>query len=547
MDLTSERWARIREVFDKAIAVPRDEVEAWISARCDGDLTALEEVRKLLAGHWRTTSILGSIEQQLIHAEVSDLVGLQIGAYELLEQIGHGGMGAVYRASRADGVMRKSVAIKLIRAGLRDDIVLDRFRRERDILASLDHPGIARLIDAGSAEGGLPYLIMDYVDGQPIDRWCDERRLNVAERLKLFRSICAVVQYAHDNSVVHRDLKPGNILVTADGTVKLLDFGIAKLLEPQPAAGSLALTGAVMPPMTIAYASPEQIRGERISVRTDIYSLGVVLYELLTGRLPYDASLDTPYEISKFVLMICEQAPILPSTAAAAAESASSVREGTSERLKRRLEGDLDNILLMALRKEQQRRYSSVQQLSDDLRRHLEHLPVVARQNTVWYRAGKLIRRHPIVVAVSALIVLSTLLGFVTLLWATRVATEERTQMPRQTISNERVPSPEETRIPADQDTLLHLRRILGPQLLFGFYLMLVTLAATIYLTRAPAKRAAAALAGGAIFMFVWIQCNQFGYSMGWWHSNYPGIPNPMSLLSTWIMMIFLFNVSSII
>ena len=336
----------------------------------------------------------------------------RIGAYRLLRKLGHGGMGTVYLAARADDQYQKRVAIKVIR-GLDSAEIVRHFRRERQILAGLEHPHIARLLDGGTTDDGLPYFAMEHIDGQPIDRFCDERKLSVRERLVLFQGVCGAVQHAHRNLVVHRDIKPGNILVTAEGVPKLMDFGIAKLLNPEVAGESRTATGLAMTP---EYASPEQARGGAVTTATDVYSLGVVLYELLTGRRPYRLKSRETLVVLK---AICEDEPERPSTAVGrteertlpdgttettTADSVSRTREGTPERLKRRLRGDLDNIVLMALRKEPQRRYGSVEALSEDVRRYLEGRPVTARKATTWYRASKFVRRNAVGVAAAALL-----------------------------------------------------------------------------------------------------------------------------------------------
>jgi serine/threonine protein kinase/tetratricopeptide (TPR) repeat protein len=366
------------------------------------------------------------------------VVERRIGAYRILRELGHGGMGTVHLAARADDQYQKRVAIKVIR-GLDSAEVVRHFRRERQIVAGLDHPNIARLFDGGSTDDGLPYFVMEYVEGQPIDRFCDERRLSVEERLKLFQGVCAAVQYAHRNLVVHRDIKPHNILVTADGVPKLMDFGIAKLLNPEIAGEAVTGTDVAMTP---EYASPEQARGGPITTAADVYSLGVVLYELLTGQRPYKLTTHNTLEILKAV---CEEEPERPSTAVGrtgertlanwttqerTAESVSRTREGTPERLKRRLRGDLDNIVLMALRKEPQRRYGSVEALSEDIRRYLEGRPVTARKATASYRALKFVRRNHAAVMVAAVltaaIVVSVVSGFLAVRRQARVAEAER-------------------------------------------------------------------------------------------------------------------------
>jgi len=326
-------------------------------------------------------------------------------------------MAAVYLATRADDVYLKQVAVKLVIPGLDHQEILRRFQNERQTLAGLDHPNIVKLLDGGTTEEGLPYLIMDYVEGVAIDEYCDSRNQSTTERLHVFRVVCAAVQYAHEKHVVHRDLKPSNILVTADGIPKLLDFGIAKVLNLEPGSRNLELTQSGLRPMTPAYASPEQVRGETVSPATDVYALGVVLYELLTGHRPYRLKRRTPLEIER---AICDTDPEKPSTAVDRVETetaadgtttktvtpqlVSQTREGEPEKLRRRLRGDLDNIVLRALNKEPQRRYSSVEEFSADIGRHLEHRPVNARKHTLGYRTSKFVRRRKVeVVALLAM------------------------------------------------------------------------------------------------------------------------------------------------
>jgi non-specific serine/threonine protein kinase/serine/threonine-protein kinase len=324
-------------------------------------------------------------------------------------------MGAVYLAERV-GEFHQQVALKLMRPGLHSRMVVSRFRHERQILAGLDHPYIAHLLDGGATEDGRPYFVMEYVAGVPIDVWCARRGLSMAARLELFRKVCAAVEYAHGRLVVHRDIKPGNILVGEDGAPKLLDFGIAKLMGPAQANRTEALTEIGMRLMTPEYASPEQARGLAVTTATDVYSLGVVLYELLTGKMPYSLATTSAAEREK---TICETEPPLPSAAQPDGRSA------------RRLAGDLDNITLKALEKDPQRRYLSVEQLSEDIRRHLEGLPVTARPQTLIYRAGKFARRNRTAVAAAVLLVLSLAGGLVATAWQAHVAGIERARAER--------------------------------------------------------------------------------------------------------------------
>jgi non-specific serine/threonine protein kinase/serine/threonine-protein kinase len=369
--------------------------------------------------------------------------GRRLGAYQIIELIGEGGMGEVYRAVRADDQYQMQVAIKLVRVGFDSRFTLARFKAERQILANLDHPNITRLLDGGATEDGQPFLVMEYVRGIPLDQYCDQHQLNVNARLELFRIVCTAVQFAHQNLVIHRDLKPGNILVTEDGTPKLLDFGIAKIMEPEGAGAAMARTQTMVRLLTPGYASPEQLRGEPISTASDVYSLGVVLYELLTGHLPYRVAARSPEEMARATI---ESEPERPSAAIQREEDAtgdsgttrtltpaaiSAVREGTPERLRRRLSGDLDNIVLTALRKEPHRRYASVDQFSDDIRRHLEGHPVHARTDTFTYRSGKFLKRHTASVLAAALVTLSLIAGIAVSLREAHVARVQRSRAER--------------------------------------------------------------------------------------------------------------------
>jgi serine/threonine protein kinase/tetratricopeptide (TPR) repeat protein len=345
----------------------------------------------------------------------AERLDLRIGPYRALKELGRGGMGRVYLAARADEQYQKRVAIKVIKADVDRNEVVSRFRRERQILASLDHPNISRFLDGGATEDGRPYVVMEYVEGKAIDQYCDLQKLSIPERLKLFRKLCSAVEYAHRNLIVHRDIKPGNILVTGEGVPKLLDFGIAKLVNPGLSGEGATMTGLAMTP---EYASPEQARGEAVTTVSDVYSLGVLLYLLLTGHLPYRFKTRQAMDILRAV---CEDEPEKPSTAAGrtedtgggrlTAEEVSRTREASPEQLRRRLSGDLDTILLMALRKEPSRRYPSVEALSEDLRRYLEGLPIKARKATFSYRTGKFLRRNWAGVSGAALVTL-LIVGF---------------------------------------------------------------------------------------------------------------------------------------
>jgi serine/threonine protein kinase len=421
MPPASERWLRVKELFEGAADLTPNERATFLRKECDGDTALRREVESLLDSDAQTD---GFIEQPALEMPrdlfperpEDSLVGHQFGAYQVIREIGRGGLGAVYLAARVDDEYRKEVAIKLVRRGLDTEDILRRFRNERQILAQLDHPNIARLMDGGTTADGLPYFVMEYVNGQPITAYCEARSLNPTEKLNLFRKVCAAVTFAHQNLVIHRDLKPSNILVAVDGEPKLLDFGIAKLLGPEEEA--LAPTMAGQRVMTPEYASPEQVKGERITTASDVYSLGVLLYELLTGRRPYRLKTRTPDEISR---AITTQEPERPSSAVTKVDHPQS-----SILHPRFLRGDLDNIVLMAMRKEPARRYTSVGQFSEDIRRHLAGLPVVARKDTVSYRAGKFVNRHRIGVAAAMLILLSLVGGIIATLIQVRTARHER-------------------------------------------------------------------------------------------------------------------------
>lgn len=411
------------QILGEAIEREPESRDAWVNTVCAGDEALRAEITRLLARQESAAQFLE--ESPLAVAAESNhrsMIGERIGLYRIISQIGRGGMGAVYLAERDDQHFTRRVALKLIKRGMDTDFVVQRFRNERQILASLDHPNIAGLIDGGATEAGLPYLIMEYVEGQPITKYANNHNLTTVERLKLFRTVCSAIQYAHQNLVIHRDLKPSNILVTKAGEPKLLDFGIAKLLQADGGAEP-ELTATAARVMTPEYASPEQVKGQRVTTSSDVYSLGVLLYELLTGSRPYRVKSRQPEEIAK---AICEQEPMKPSQAFGGrwplirgnGQSANGkVQSAGTEpithsavRNPKLLRGDLDNIVLKALRKEPHRRYASVEQLSEDIRRHLEGLPVTARKDTLAYRTSKFIQRNKIAVSVAAL-VLVTLVG----------------------------------------------------------------------------------------------------------------------------------------
>jgi serine/threonine protein kinase/tetratricopeptide (TPR) repeat protein len=423
-----DRWQRVQEVFAATAELPPAERDAFLSVQAGDDTDLRREVESLLAADAESEEFLeqpalpGRISQILADGRSHKIEG-RIGPYRLLRKLGEGGMSRVYLAVRDDGFQRL-VALKVIRSGLRSEDLLHRFRTERQILAGLDHPNIAKLLDGGSTEDGLPYFVMEHIDGIPVDEYCDANRLTVFQRLQLFLDICAAVQYAHQNLVVHRDIKTSNILVTADGSAKLLDFGIAKLLKPEQFPVPVELTATMTRPMTPFYASPEQIQGRAITTASDVYSLGVLLYKLLTGHLPYRVRTRTAKEVER---MVVEVPPEPPSTAVSRVETVPSgdgdetttitpetvsrSRSVQPHQLRRILTGDLDTILLAALRKEPQRRYGTVEQFAEDVRRSLDGLPVRAHKDSLGYRASKFVQRNRVPIGVGAVIVV-LLFGF---------------------------------------------------------------------------------------------------------------------------------------
>jgi serine/threonine-protein kinase len=387
-------WERLEAVFFEALALDPEDRGAFIERACAGDDILRAEVEAVLASH---LAMAGSEPEEV---PPDRRVGTRVGAYRLEALIGRGGMGEVYRARRADDVYEQEVAVKIVRSGLPPAEMVRRFRLERQILARLEHPNVAALLDGGVTEGGQPYLVMQFVHGVPITDYVDRHRLPVADRLRLFVTACRAVQFAHANLVVHRDIKPSNILVTDDGRVRLLDFGIAKLIDPEGAGGTLPTESLLL--LTPEHAAPEQFLGTPITTATDVYQLGVLLYELLTGERPFRAG--STLELHR---AICEQEPARPSTvlgrsAAAGTEAgdtvatadAARVRSTTPSGLRRQLRGDLDRIVLKALRKEPERRYGSAAELADDVERHLEGYPVEARPESFGYVAGRFVRRH---------------------------------------------------------------------------------------------------------------------------------------------------------
>jgi eukaryotic-like serine/threonine-protein kinase len=415
--MTPERWNQIKSVLAEALDLAPEERDGYISVACADDVDLRREVQMLLLGEQDMHSKflekeeLGDAAAEFAARETSFWIGRRIGSYHIVELIGTGGMGEVYRAFRADDQYQQEVALKLVRAGSDSGLVIKRFRNERQILAGLEHPNIARLLDGGTTETSTPYLVMELIKGQSITEYCDANMLTVPERLNLFLMVCSAVQYAHQHLVIHRDIKPGNILVTSEGVPKLLDFGIAKILSSNEATQDSTIT--LFRALTPRYASPEQIRGEVITTATDVYSLGVVLYELLTGQSPYRTN---TLRGEQSITAILQSDPAKPS--AVKLPEQSNTANFSLKRWGRRLPGrgrqisaDLDNIVMMALRKEPQRRYASVEQFAEDIRRSMQNLPVAARKDTARYRASKFIVRHKPGVVAAALVTLILIAG----------------------------------------------------------------------------------------------------------------------------------------
>ncbi|MGH7574939.1 MAG: serine/threonine-protein kinase, partial [Longimicrobiales bacterium] len=391
--MNPHRWQRLEAVFFGALETPAEERRAYLDRVCADDAELRAEVEAVLAAHavaggpdpvWLAAVTMGAASES-----ADALIGTRIGAHRLDERIGHGGMGVVYRAHRVDEQYQREVAIKLVRSGLDADEMTRRFRVERQILANLQHPNIATLLEGGITEDGQPYLVMPYVRGVPITTYAETHALTVRDRLRLFRTVCNAVQYAHANLVVHRDLKPSNILVTDDGDVRLLDFGIAKLLAPETAGVTAVLTTDAFL-LTPEHAAPEQLQRRPVTTATDVYALGVLLYELLTGVRPFRSASQVD-----LYRAICEHDPTRPSA------------------ISPQLPGDLDPIVLMALRKDPTRRYASAGQLAEDVTRFLEGRPVLARPDSIRYRARRFIGRNRTAVSLAGAAALSLVAGLI--------------------------------------------------------------------------------------------------------------------------------------
>jgi serine/threonine protein kinase len=432
--MDQERWLKVQELFDKAFEMDAEERLKFLNEKCGYDKDLFNEVMSLLDADVNAHSIFDDDERKRIsELEEPDYIGKKIGVYKVLRKIASGGMGTVYYAERDDGTFERKVALKLIKGGINSIQIVRRFQRERQILARLHHPNIARLLDGGITEDRNPYFSMEYVDGKPIIEYCDDNNLNINQRLKIFQKVCAAVQYAHNNLVVHRDLKPNNIYVTNDGVVKLLDFGIAKVFSSEDDSSDVSqITQTGFKIMTPEYAAPEQIRGEPVTTLTDIYALGLVLFKLLVGAFPYDKSITSVLDLEKSIVTDQAQKPSnvlkrktqesITADDLSGVDRISKLRNTSPEKLRKLLVGDLDNICLMALRKEPERRYSSVEQFSQDISNYLNNLPVAARQDTISYRAQKFFNRHKVSVIGTA--AAAILIIFITTYYTVKLADE---------------------------------------------------------------------------------------------------------------------------
>ena len=521
--MTPEELSKIRQIYEGAVPMDAPARAAYLERECRGNEGIRQEVERLLKGRdcvpaWLDQPALG-VAKALAGVATPKLEGRSFCGYTMLREIGRGGTGIVYLAERSDGTFHRQAAIKLVLPPASSPAVFARFQQEREILASLNHPNIAKLLDAGVTGEGWPFFVMEFVDGQPIHRWCDDRKLTIRQRLELFSGVISAVRFAHQHLVVHRDLKPGNILVTNDGVVKLLDFGIAKVVQPnilERTPDTLTLAGM----MTPEYASPEQVNGRTITTLSDVYSLGVVLYELLTGHRPYRLRSAALHEM---VRIISDVEPARPSEVVATSEqvpspltpeTVSAVREGDPTLLRKRLAGDLDSILLMALRKDPERRYVSVESFAEDHQRHQEQRPGHARKASRWERFQHFRRRNPGGFLAAGLVAILFLAGLLAVVLQSR---------------HEILASG------PDRGSVLFL----APFWLFSAGIVVAALYGTMHIAH-PSRRqqVGAATAGLAFGLGLFVRL-RLEHSMGLWWSRVEGNHDPLMLLSPVTGLIF--------
>jgi eukaryotic-like serine/threonine-protein kinase len=447
-------WDRVKSLFQQAIELSPEQRKFFLNEQCKDDPGLRKEIESLIESYSKSGGLLEitsiqSDESESLNDSSDPFIGMTLGKYKVEKKIGDGGMAVVYSAVRIDEHFTRRVAIKFIKRGMDTEEIIKRFKIEQQTLAALNHPSIANIIDGGTSKNGLPYFVMELIEGEPINKYCKNKNLSVTEKLKLFRKVCSAIQYAHQNLVIHRDIKPVNIFVTSGGIPKLLDFGIAKLLNTSDGQTSLTRTGLRL--MTLEYASPEQLKGEQITTSTDIYSLGIVLYEILTDNFPYKFNNTLPYEVER---VICTTEPLKPSTVVRNIdnrlnEDKNNQLENSPKlfdtkhyaKISRRLSGDIDNIVLKAMQKETARRYSSAEQFSEDINSHLTGLPIIARRNSIGYRSRKFFERHKVGVIATAVILLSIIAGAVGIIYQSKAAANERDKAQTEAVKVEKINS----------------------------------------------------------------------------------------------------------
>src|SRR5580658_9718403 len=443
--MDSELWKRADQLLQSALDVDPGRRDAFLLEACGGDSALLDEVRSLLTSHRRAGEFLETPAVELAARAIAtkeepsfsrSLEGQLISHYRILNMIGRGGMGTAWLAERCDGRFERKVAIKFLHLALHDQASAERFKREGAILGKLAHPQIAELIDAGLTSTGEPFLVLEYVEGQPIDGYCDRHKLSVNARIRLFLDVLSAVAHAHSNLIVHRDIKPSNVLVRNDAQVKLLDFGIAKVLADETSSGSATLTLEAGAALTPRFAAPEQVSEGTVTTATDLYALGVLLYLLLTGNHPAGSGSHSPAQLIK--ILLDEEPRRASESTSSISEDAAANRATTPEKLRRQLRGDLDRIIAKAIKKEPAERYRSASAFADDLQRFLEHKPVLARPDSFRYRTAKFVRRNRVAVTVAAIALVATISGVATIVIQDRRVRAERDIALRELVRSQR-------------------------------------------------------------------------------------------------------------